>query len=70
MAPIAYYLQKMISAETWHKTHNGKLLAIIKAFKSWQNYLNDCKHKVFRLINHKKLCYFIDIKNPSFYKVW
>ena len=31
--PIAFYLQKMISAKTWYETHNGKLLAIIEAFK-------------------------------------
>ena len=30
---VAYYLRKMIPAETWYKTHNGELLAIIEAFK-------------------------------------
>ena len=30
---VAFYSQKMIPAETWYKTHDGKLLAIIKAFK-------------------------------------
>ena len=30
---VAYYLQKMIPVETWYKTHNGELLAIIEALK-------------------------------------
>ena len=30
---VAYYLQKMFSAKTWYKTHNGEFLAIVKAFK-------------------------------------
>ena len=32
--PIVYYSQKMILAKTWYKTHNSKLLAIVKAFKT------------------------------------
>ena len=35
--PVAYYLQKMFSAKTWYKTHNGDLLAIVKAFKTWRH---------------------------------
>ena len=31
--PITFFLKKIISIETWYKTLNGKLLAIIKAFK-------------------------------------
>ena len=40
--PIAYYLQNMILAKTRYKTHDAKLLAIIKAFKNWRYYLEDC----------------------------
>ena len=63
--PIAYFLHKMISTKTWYKTHNGELLAIVEAFKIWRHYLKSCKHKVFVLTNHNKLCYFIDIKSLS-----
>ena len=42
--PVAFYLQKMILAETQYKTHDGELWAIIEAFKTWQHYLEDCKH--------------------------
>ena len=68
--PVAYYLQKMFSAKTWYKIHNGELLAIIEVFKTWQYYLEGYKHKVFVLTNHNKLCCFIDTKSPSFCQVW
>ena len=45
----------MILAETWYKTHNGKLLAIVEAFKTWRNYLENCKHEVFGLTNYYNL---------------
>ena len=31
--PVAYFLRKMILVETWYKIYNGKLLAIVEAFK-------------------------------------
>ena len=36
----------MISIETWYKTHDGKLLAIIEVFKTWRYYLEGCKYKI------------------------
>ena len=62
---VAYYSWKMIPAKTWYKTHNDKLLAIVKAFKIWQHYLESCKHEVFVLTNHNNLCRFIEIKSLS-----
>ena len=32
--PVAFFLRKMIPAKTWYETHNGKLLAIVEAFKT------------------------------------
>ena len=55
----------MIPAETRYKTHNGKILAIVEAFKTWRHYLKICKHKVFVLTNHNNLCRFMDIKSLS-----
>ena len=55
----------MIQAETWYKTHNNKLLAIIKVFKILGHYLKNCKYKVFIQINYNNLQRFIDIKNLS-----
>ena len=37
--PMAYFLCKMIPAKTRYKTHDGKLLAIVEAFKTWRHYL-------------------------------
>ena len=33
--PVAYFSRKMIPAETRYKTHDGELLAIVEAFKTW-----------------------------------
>ena len=48
----------MILAETWYKTYNGELLAIVEAFKPWQYHLEGCKHKVFMLTNYNNLRHF------------
>ncbi len=37
--PVAFFSRKMILAETWYKTHNQELLAIVEAFKTWRHYL-------------------------------
>ena len=59
----------MIAAGTRYKTHNAKLLAIVKAFKTYCHYLEGCKYKVFVLTNYNNLQRFIDIKNLSFCQV-
>ena len=63
--PIAYFLRKMISAETRYKTHDSELLAIVEAFKTWRHYLKSCKHKVLVLTDHNNLHRFIDTKSFS-----
>ena len=63
--PIVYYSWKMIPVKTWYKTHNGELLAIIEAFKTWRHYLEDCKHEVLVLTNHNNLCRFMETKSLS-----
>ena len=64
--PIVFFFRKMIPAETWYKTYDGKLLAIIEMFKTWRHYLESCKYKVFMLIDHKNLQRFMDTKSLSF----
>ena len=39
--PIAFFSYKIIPVETRYKTHDGKFLAIVKAFKIWRHYLED-----------------------------
>ena len=63
--PVAFFSRKMIPAETRYETHDGELLAIVKAFKTWRHYLEDCKHEVLVLIDHNNLCCFMDTKSLS-----
>ncbi len=53
----------MIPSETRYETHDGELLAIIEAFKTWRHYLEGCTHEVLVLINHKNLQRFMNTKN-------
>ena len=55
----------MISAETRYKTHDAELLAIVKVFKNWCYYLEDCQYKVLVLTNHNNLRRFMDTKSLS-----
>ena len=59
----------MIPAETQYKTHNGELLAIVIAFKTWRHYLENCKHEVFVLTDYNNLRRFMDTKSLSFWQV-
>ena len=63
--PIAYFLKKIIPAETRYETHNDKLLAIVEAFKTWHHYLEGCKHEVLVLTDHNNLHQFMDTKSLS-----
>ena len=65
MVPIAFFSRKMISSETWYKTHDQKLLAIVKAFKTWCYYLEGCKFEVFVLTNDNNLSQFMDTNRVS-----
>ena len=62
---VAYFSQKMILAKTCYKTHNGELLAIVEAFKTWRHYLKGCKYKVLILTDHNNLQQFMDTKSLS-----
>ena len=53
---VAYYFHKIISAKTQHKTHNGKLLAILEVFKIWRHYLEDCNQKILIFIYQNNCC--------------
>ena len=68
--PVIFFFRKMILTETWYKTHNDKLLAIVKVFKTWQQYLKDCKYKVLVLTDYNNLRRFIDTENLSSKKVY
>lgn len=59
----------MILVKTQYKTHNNKLLAIVKAFKTWRHYLEDYKHKVLVFTDHNNLYRYMNIKSLSFWQV-
>ena len=56
----------MIPDKTCYKMHNGELLAIVKAFKTWKHYLEGCTHKILVLADYNNLRQFIDTKSLSF----
>ncbi len=53
--PIAFFSRKMIPTESWYKTHDQELLAIVEAFKTWRHYLKSCKYKVLVLTDPNNL---------------
>ncbi len=55
----------MIMVETRYETHDGELLAIDEAFKTWRHYLEGCKHEVLMLTDHNNLQRFMDAKSLS-----
>ncbi len=59
----------MIPAETRYETHDGELLAIVKAFKTWRHNFKSYKYEVLILTDHNNLQRFIDIKSLSFKEV-
>ena len=63
--PVAYFFRKMTSPERNYKTHDGEMLAIVKAFKQWQHYLEGARHQIFVLTDHHNLKKFIETKRLS-----
>ncbi len=67
--PVAFFSKKMIPVETRYETHDGELLAMVEAFKTWRHYLEGCKHEVLVLTDHNNLQRFMDMKSLSFRQV-
>jgi len=59
--PIAFYSQKLTSAEINYQVYDKELLAIITAFEQWRPYLAGAQHQVQVLTDHKNLLYFTTI---------
>ena len=51
--------------ETRYKTHNGELLVIVEALKTWKHYLEGFQYKVLVFTNHNNLHWFMDTKSLS-----
>ncbi len=67
--PVAFFSKEIIPAGTRYETHDGELLAIVEAFKTWRHYLEGCKHEVLMLKDHNNLQRFMDTKSLSFRQV-
>ena len=63
--PITFFSRKMIPAETRYETHDGELLAIVEAFKTWRHYLEGSQHEVLVLTDHNNLRRFMELKSLS-----
>ena len=62
---VAFFSRKMILVETNCKTHDGKFLAIIEAFKTWRYYLESSQNELLVFTNHNNLQQFMDTKSLS-----
>lgn len=64
--PIDLLSQKLILVDTWYKTYNGKLLAIVEVFKTWRYYLEAYKYEDSVLTKYNNLRRFMNMNNLSF----
>ena len=62
---VAFFSRKMIPAETRYETHDGELLAIVEAFKTWRHYLKRSQHEVLVLTDYNNLRRFMETKSLS-----
>ena len=56
--PVAFHSAAMKPAERNYQVYNKELLAMIRALKEWQHYLEGAKHQVIIFSNHQNLTYF------------
>jgi hypothetical protein len=62
---VAFWLRKLIPAETRYETHDQQLLAIVTAFKQWRHYLEGSTHTVEVLTDHNNLVAFQNVKSVN-----
>ena len=65
ICPVAFYACTLTGAELNYDTHDKELLAIFKAFKTWQHYLESPHHTINVITDHKNLEYFSTMKTLS-----
>jgi len=62
VCPIVFHSKAFSVAEINYDVHNKELLAIVKAFKKWQHYLEGVAVPVEVYTDHKNLTYFLETK--------
>jgi len=60
--PVAFHSQTFSALELNYDIHNKELLAIFKAFKIWQHYLEGSTSPIDVMTDHKNLEYFLTTK--------
>jgi len=60
--PIAFHSRTFSALELNYDVHNKELLAIFKAFKIWQHYLEGSASLINVVMDHKNLEYFLTTK--------
>jgi transposase InsO family protein len=62
LKPIAFFSKTMLPAERNYDIHDKELLAIVKCFKEWRQYLEGSKHQVTVYSDHRALKTFMTNK--------
>ena len=68
--PVAFYSHTFTAVELNYNTHDKELLAIFKAFKIWQHYLEGPAYPIDVVTDHKNLEYFSTTKVLTWRQVW
>ena len=68
--PVAFHSRTFTVAELNYDTHDKKLLAIFKAFKIWQHYLEGPVYPIDIIMDHKNLEYFSTTCQAQFTPGW
>src|SRR5258707_311467 len=63
--PVAFFSCSLQGVEKNYNTHDKELLAIFKAFKNWQHFLEGSAKVIDMVTNHKNLEYFMSSKKLS-----
>lgn len=58
LRPVAFYSKKFTPAELNYTVHNKELLAIVRSFEHWRDYLEGAQHPVRVITDHRPLMYF------------
>ena len=59
---VAFHSHTFTAAELNYNTYDKELLAIFKAFKIWQHYLEGAAYPINIIMDHKNLEYFSTTK--------
>ena len=60
--PVAFHSRKLTPAEQNYNIHDKELLAIVDAFKHWRHYLQEARHEISVVTDHKNLTAFTTTK--------